>query len=1507
MGFGSKDEGEELDDQKEENMEDERDDDLRENKDDGEWDDIDWGEDNSGEQEESIWNDIDWGEDNSGEQEESIWNDIDWGEDSSGEQKESIWNEIDWGEDSSGEQEGSIWNKIDWGEDNSGEQEESIWNDIDWNEHVTGEQGKKNEGENPDDEFEPEQFDPDENEEESEEGYQENIGSQSTSTVIVAENKEDMQELGQEELEKEVEKELEEGVEAINKYLEEEAEFINAYQEMVAKARELEEEREREGGERHKTDEEWEKEAETAAYTAEQLYESMKEIKTKTNDEEISERNEETEQLEEQEEEEEEVEAQAINLKEETSELYEDLDEEEKELEQHQVEGFIEEELETEPEPIVNEEEIENLQELELEKQFHTVHFNDLINDLYEKQEEEKNKEEEKEQEKENIQEIKHQSTYLQEKLEEQEQELDLEYEEKEEVEQHQVEAAIEEELETEPKPIINEEELEYIKNLEPEKQLAAEVFYELIEELSNKQNEEKEEREEEEVQEEISTEQKVAQIKRELEIPQEINSDETEVETTSQEIELEENTIPDKEVEERIEVEENKAHQQELEEILEQNKKIEHEALVEIEQEEEDSDKTAEKNYESAKKLYAQQTGKRPIYANKETKGFKQWLEQKKKSEEKEKTRQKQEPKEEQKKEEAWKWSMKNWIVRATEIDRELKSELLKLVEKYKELEKLIKKYSQLYNKAQREKLSRAEKSELESLIKTLQKLDPIKIELFLGLREMKRYLDEQYYYHFWEPKITRIRHHFFTRLSQKYKSLKEVEKNKNIEKKLKNWIEKASEEEISLEMKMELIEIVENYDELEELAISFMELYKKEQLEQISQSEKIELKELIKTLQKLEPIKIELFANIRAIKRYLNNQQLDDFSNKTRVSQIFSRFLANFSQKYKNLAFNKQILLGKTNNKDNHTIRTIKKSTAYNFPVLRKKINKKILGMVWKELRNSGVRMKYLDKKLGITFKSLLSSGHSISNDVYEILNNFVKSILTPKTFYDLFGQNFIPYKITVGKSGKEIKVLNDSDLTDEFLAIMTGDGTLLTNGQTFDVALNSIDEERYVKYVRKLMEKLFPNAIIHEVKIKGKGIVLRINDISYHYALVCKGLIPGDKVKNQIRVPKINIINNINLNKWLKGLFDTDGTMYVKRRGMSIVLSFSSGSKQLVKDFKSICEILRIEPSSLIVESNYKSEITNVESIIYTTHIYKKESIKKFIQIIDPEKFKEPMRRLYIGSKLILRRSPKIIRQNVESRIKTLVPEKKKRRYSKLYALLLKKTIEESYREILNKNEFLITNKMIEKALHDVTKDKALSHYIKIENKKIRRFPSDIRNKICGMISKIFDMKITNEEEILGTLLRIFEDSNNSKLYELHELLNDKIIGKILKQYISILIGLVREIRRQSELGSIHVYTISRDFDINPKILISIIEDLKKKKYIQYDKPVVQKQPSKTSTDLYLEYKINIDNFIIKLRKKGLAYRQISKKAKKKFGFNITYWRVSKVIEESLSKSD
>ncbi len=739
------------------------------------------------------------------------------------------------------------------------------------------------------------------NPEQENESY-ENLNSESTSTVLISEsreeesenlksdnqNQEEIEEINQEELDKEIEKEFEEGVEDINQYLKEEAEFINAYQEMVGEARELDGVRESEGDEPLKTEEEWEKEIETAAYTAEQIYEGKNEIKANVNNEEISEI---SEELEIEKEMEQSVEVSEIQL----SDLQEEFGEEMNEIEQHQVEALIEEALETESEPIVNEKELEQLQEMKHEEQFQTIQFNEYIEELVEKQEVEKTQEHDKmEQEKDNIkknQEGMPQSTYLQEGVEEQEQELELEYEENDEIEQHQVEAAIEEELETELKPIINKEELEYVKDFELEKQLDAELLYELIEELAKKQNEEESEGKEE--YQESYTEEKVAQITRELKIDQEINPDYDEVEQDGQERELEQQTtFPYKEAEEHVE-EEYKDHEQELEEILEQTRKIEQEVFNNIESEEEDSDQTAEKEYEKVKRLYKQQTGRRPIYANQETKGFKQWLEQREESEEKEKTKHKEELKEEQKEEE-WKVTLKNWIELVNEIEPEVKSELKKLIEEYNELEKLIKRYSQLYNNALCKELSQTEKIELNSLIIALQKLGSIKIELFLGIRESKRYIDDHYYFNFWNKQHHyQVFSHIFTHLSQKYSSLKQLQKKKiYTEKILKNWIEEVSEEKINPKLKVMLKEIVENFSELEELTIRFMDLYRKVQNKQISEAEKSELKLLINTLKKLEPTKIELFTSIRAIKHYLNDQIFDNFSDKMHVNRILNHF---------------------------------------------------------------------------------------------------------------------------------------------------------------------------------------------------------------------------------------------------------------------------------------------------------------------------------------------------------------------------------------------------------------------------------------------------------------------------------------------------------------------------------------------------------------------------------------------------------------------------------------
>ena len=95
-------------------------------------------------------------------------------------------------------------------------------------------------------------------------------------------------------------------------------------------------------------------------------------------------------------------------------------------------------------------------------------------------------------------------------------------------------------------------------------------------------------------------------------------------------------------------------------------------------------------------------------------------------------------------------------------------------------------------------------------------------------------------------------------------------------------------------------------------------------------------------------------------------------------------------------------------------------------------------------------------------------------------------------------------------------------------------------------------------------------------------------------------------GDKVKNQVYVPlwikKEKVWIKYNQLEWiskikpfviacLRGLTDTDGSIYVDRFNKIIGIGFKNASLRLVKDFKSMCESLYIRTGK-ITESPYKS---------------------------------------------------------------------------------------------------------------------------------------------------------------------------------------------------------------------------------------------------------------------------------------------------------------------------
>ena len=185
------------------------------------------------------------------------------------------------------------------------------------------------------------------------------------------------------------------------------------------------------------------------------------------------------------------------------------------------------------------------------------------------------------------------------------------------------------------------------------------------------------------------------------------------------------------------------------------------------------------QKNIEMKKELqqrYRQETGKRPLYAKKETKEFLKWLEKQKNLAQKKKVK-----KEFEKSKEDWEVLLEKWIQQANdgEISGEIKKELMDIIQKYHYYKVLYEKLIKLLNKANP---TNDDIEIIENLSKKLEKMTNIQEEMFKNLNAFQT---------FYTNKITWFKHEilaeklrFTTHLTQKLKKLKvETENRENSE----------------------------------------------------------------------------------------------------------------------------------------------------------------------------------------------------------------------------------------------------------------------------------------------------------------------------------------------------------------------------------------------------------------------------------------------------------------------------------------------------------------------------------------------------------------------------------------------------------------------------------------------------------------------------------------------------------------------------------------------------
>lgn len=185
-------------------------------------------------------------------------------------------------------------------------------------------------------------------------------------------------------------------------------------------------------------------------------------------------------------------------------------------------------------------------------------------------------------------------------------------------------------------------------------------------------------------------------------------------------------------------------------------------------------------------------------------------------------------------------------------------------------------------------------------------------------------------------------------------------------------------------------------------------------------------------------------------------------------------------------------------------------------------------------------------------------------------------------------------------------------------EFIGIMLGDGKL-SHFQALVTLGNK--ELSYANYVCDLMEHLFSARPKISTRAMGYHDVY-IGSVLLTNWLMSQGLVTH-KVKYQVKVPRWIFSKKEYMKMFLRGLFDTDGSIYKLRHGVQI--SFTNYSLPLLTSLQLMLLRLQYSPSRI---SSHK---------VYLT---RRKDIERFFREIQPQNNKHCVRyrEICVGTQVV-----------------------------------------------------------------------------------------------------------------------------------------------------------------------------------------------------------------------------------------------------------------------------
>lgn len=199
---------------------------------------------------------------------------------------------------------------------------------------------------------------------------------------------------------------------------------------------------------------------------------------------------------------------------------------------------------------------------------------------------------------------------------------------------------------------------------------------------------------------------------------------------------------------------------------------------------------------------------------------------------------------------------------------------------------------------------------------------------------------------------------------------------------------------------------------------------------------------------------------------------------------------------------------------------------------------------------------------------------------------------------------------------KKRTDLKIPNKySENLAEFFGIMLGDGHI----SHFQIVVSlGNKEEKYAKHVSLLINKIFK--VKSKLSIRNAGYRdVYLGSVELTAWLLNNGLV-SNKVKSQVDIPVWIFSKDKYIKSFLRGFFDTDGSVYKLKYGIQI--SFCNRSLPILKSLQIMLKRLRYNPSSIS---------------LFNLYLTKRQDIKRFFEEIKPSNNKHIERYLKIEDDL------------------------------------------------------------------------------------------------------------------------------------------------------------------------------------------------------------------------------------------------------------------------------